>query len=139
MAELKTKQTKESVAAFLAKVEPEGRRKDAKAVAKLMERLTGDKPSMWGASMVGFGRYRYTYESGRQGEWFMIGFSPRKANLTIYLIDGFSGADDLRAKLGKHKVGKSCLYVNSLADLDLGVLEDMLKRSVAHMRAKYPE
>jgi hypothetical protein len=94
---------------------------------------------MWGPSMVGFGKYRYRYESGREGEWFLTGFSPRKGALTLYLMAGFDGYEDLMARLGKYKTGKSCLYVKRLADLDLAVLRELITESVEHMRRAYPD
>ena len=122
---------------FLKGVEPDRRRKDAKAVLELIKRVTGEKAVMWGPSIVGFGEYHYRYDSGREGDFLMVGFSPRKANLVLYIMPGFSGYDALMAKLGKHKTGKSCLYINTLDDVDLGVLEELVSTSYAAMRAKY--
>ena len=122
---------------FLKGVEPDRRRKDAKAVLELIKRVTGEKAVMWGPSIVGFGEYHYKYDSGREGDFLMVGFSPRKANLVLYIMPGFSGYDALMAKLGKHKTGKSCLYINTLDDVDLGVLEELVSTSYAAMRAKY--
>ncbi len=99
-----------------------------------MREITGDEPAMWGPSMVGFGRYHYKYASGREGDWFVAGFSPRKQNLTLYIMSGFSGYDELMARLGKHTTGKSCLYIKRLEDVDLAVLEELIRRSVAHVR-----
>jgi Domain of unknown function (DU1801) len=138
MPENKTKATSDNVAAFLAAVEPEQKRRDAKTVCALMHRLTGDEPVMWGPSMIGFGRYRYKYDSGREGEMFRLGFSPRKAKLVLYIVDGFPEHAGLLAKLGKHKTGKSCLYLNTLADADPGVLEELMRRSIAVMAQRYP-
>lgn len=138
MAENKTRATDASVAAFLAGIAPEPKRQDAETVCALMTRLSGEAPAMWGPTMVGFGRYRYTYDSGRTGEMFRIGFSPRKANLVLYIVDGFPGHAELMAKLGKHKTGKSCLYLNRLADVDMAVLEELVRQSVAVMDARYP-
>lgn len=137
MAELKTQKTDASVAEFLKSIPDETRRKDCEAVAKMMQKATGAKPRMWGASIVGFGNYHYKYASGREGDWFLAGFSPRKANLTLYIMAGFREYDDLMARLGKHKTGKSCLYVNTLKDIDMGILEELVKRSVAYMRTTY--
>lgn len=134
MAEIKTQRNKKSVSSFLNSVEHEGRREDAKKVAALMEEVTGEKPAMWGESIVGFGSYHYVYESGREGDWMLVGFSPRKANLVLYIMSGFSKYDELMEKLGKHKVGKSCLYLNRLSDVDEKVLRRLVKESVAHLK-----
>jgi Domain of unknown function (DU1801) len=136
MAELKTKLNDESVSAFIAKA-GDGREADCNAVIALMQRATGEPPRMWGASIVGFGSYTYKYQSGKTGDWMLVGFSPRKQNLTLYIMAGFSEYETLMAKLGKHKTGKSCLYVNSLADIDMKVLEKLVKTSVTAMRKKY--
>jgi hypothetical protein len=137
MAELKTKPSKTSVAGFLASVEDETRRKDAKSLDKMFREITGAKPTMWGASIVGYGTYKYKYESGREGEWMRTGFSPRKANLVLYIMPGFARYDALMKKLGKHKTGKSCLYITKLADVDEEVLRELIERSWTHMAAKY--
>lgn len=134
MAELKTKKNTASVTKFLDSVENDQRRKDAKAVLKLMKEVTGEKPAMWGAAIVGFGSCHYTYESGREGDWFLTGFSPRKANLTLYVMSGFAGYDGLLKKLGKHKTGKACLYIKTLEDIDMDVLRELIERSVEHMK-----
>jgi len=136
MAEPKTQKTKASVAAFIAAVEDETRRKDAKAIDKMMREITGEKPAMWGPSIVGYGSYRYKYESGREGDWPRAGFSPRKANLVVYLAPESKDAALLK-NLGKHKTGVSCLYINKLADVDENVLRELIKRSWKHMKAKY--
>jgi hypothetical protein len=133
MAELKTKQNRKSVAKFMDSIE-ERRREDARRVLSLMQEVTGEKPVMWGDSIVGFGSYHYKYESGREGDWFVAGFSPRKSNLTLYIMSGFSEYADLMKKLGKHKTGKSCLYINRLDDIDTKVLRKLVKESVAHVR-----
>ena len=121
MAELKTQKTAASVKAYLAAVEPPQRRADAQVVAKLMREATGASPALWGPSIVGFGSYRYVYPSGREGEWPIIGFSPRKANLVLYLAQASEQRAPLLARLGKHKTGKACLYLNKLSDVDLSV------------------
>jgi hypothetical protein len=113
-------------------------RRDARAVAKLMQDVTGEKPVMWGASMVGFGRYHYRYASGREGDWFLTGFAPRKKELTLYIMAGFERYDALMARLGKFKTGKSCLYVKRLSDIDPDVLRELVGESVAYMKATYP-
>ncbi len=138
MAELKTKKNPASVPEFLARVTDEATRKDCAVLVRLMKRATGSPPSMWGASIVGFGSYHYTYASGRSGDWPLTGFSPRRQNLTLYVMAGFERYPALMKKLGKWKAGKSCLYLRSLADVDLAVLEELVTESVAHMRRRYP-
>ncbi len=137
MADLKTKKTGKSVTAFLNGIEDAGRRADCKAVAKMMREATGAKAEMWGPAIVGFGRYDYRYESGREGSWFLTGFSPRKQALTLYIMPGFKRYDALMKKLGKHKTGKSCLYVKSLDDVDRDVLRTLIDESVAEMRRRH--
>ena len=132
----KTQPTTASVAEFIKAIEPEGRRDDAKTLDALMRRVTGEKPVLWGPSMIGYGRTTYRYATGRTGDCFLAGFAPRKANLVLYIMGGFAGEGDLLARLGKHSHGVSCLYVGKLADLDLAVLEELVTRSVAFMRAK---
>lgn len=134
MAELKTKKTDASVEAFLDGVADPRRREDARVVLELMKRITGEEPKMWGPGIVGFGSYTYTYASGQTGDWPIAGFSPRKQALTLYLMPGFEKDADLMKRLGKHKTGKSCLYLNRLADVDAGVLEELVRRSVERMR-----
>ncbi len=102
-----------------------------------MKEITGEEPTLWGDSIVGFGRYHYTYESGREGDWFLTGFSPRKQNLTLYIMAGFDDYDDLMNKLGKYKTGKSCLYVKKLQDIDLPILKQLIKQSVVHTSKTY--
>ena len=135
MADNKTKPTKSSVAAFVNALSDETRRADAKALLKVMQRATGEKPRMWGPSIVGFGSYHYTYETGREGDMPLAGFSPRKAAIVLYLMTGFSDCKPLLARLGKHTTGKVCLYVKKLADVDQEVLETLVVKSVAAMRA----
>jgi hypothetical protein len=139
MAELKTKRNRGSVQKFLDGVENPARREDAKTVLALMEEVTGERPEMWGDSIVGFGSYHYCYESGREGDWFLTGFSPRKANLTLYIMAGFSRYEELLGKLGKHKTGKSCLYLNRLDGIDMDVLRRLVSESVAHLRQSEKE
>jgi hypothetical protein len=134
MAEPKTQRTKASVAAFIAAVEDETRRKDAKAVDKLMRDITGEKPAMWGPTIIGYGEWKTP-----SGLWPRIGFSPRKANLVLYVIGDFKECTPLLKKLGKHKIGKSCLYINKLTDVDDGVLRDLAQASWDHMNKKYPD
>ena len=133
MAELKTKETKASVSAFLNKIPDAARREDCFAVAEIMRAATKEEPKMWGTSIVGFGHYHYKGKSGREGEWMLIGFSPRKSDLTLYLMSGFEEYPDLMKRLGKHKTGKSCLYIKRLSDIDTGVLRELVKRSVKAM------
>ncbi len=132
MAEPKTKKTRASVATFLASIEDEKKRKDSRVVLKMMKEITGEKPTMWGAAMVGFGSYHYTYASGREGDWFLTGFAPRKQALTLYIMSGFSKYDALLKKLGKFKTGKACLYIKKLEDVHLPTLEELIRRSVKH-------
>jgi hypothetical protein len=136
MAELKTKQTDASVSAFLGKVADPARRADCQAVAKMLEEVTGEKPKMWGPSIVGFGRYRYRNTTGKDAEWPIIGFSPRKTDLTFYLMPGIARFGALTAKLGRFKSGKSCLYVRKLADVDMNVLRQLCAASVKAMEPK---
>jgi hypothetical protein len=138
MAELKTRPTDRDVTAFLNSIDDEQRRRDCLAVAALMEEVSQAPPRLWGETIVGFGSYRYTYASGRAGDWMLTGFSPRKQNLTLYIMSGFEQYDGLLARLGKHKVGTSCLYIKRLADIDLPTLRELVERSVAHIRATNP-
>lgn len=138
MAELKTRRNDASVTDFLNTVEHEQKRKDAFAILDLMEEATGEAPQMWGSSIVGFGSYHYTYASGREDDWMLVGFSPRKQNLTLYIMAGFEQYDELLGKLGKYKTGKSCLYINKLADVDQDVLRELVTKSVAHMKETNP-
>jgi len=133
MAELKTKPTRESVSKFIRAIPDNRLRKDCQLLTRLMSEATGARPKMWGPSIVGFGCYHYKYASGREGDWFLTGFSPRKANLTLYIMSGFDEVEDLLAKLGKHKTGKSCLHVRSLEDLDLAVLKRLIRASLRHL------
>ena len=137
MAELKTQPTTASVTAFLNAVDDPQKRRDAKEVLALMKEITGKKPEMWGTSIVGFGTYHYRYASGREGDWPVTGFSPRKRDLTIYVMLGFSRYQALMKKLGKYKTGKSCLYLKRLDDVDRKVLRQLITRSVADMKKAY--
>ena len=130
MTELKTKATKASVVEFLNSVEHETRRKDGFQLLKMMQRISGFEPRMWGGTMVGFGDYHSQYESGREGDVFQIGFSPRKQSLSVYLTCDIQKWNALLSKLGKHKTGKGCLYINKLSDVDLTVLEELIKASL---------
>ncbi len=136
MAENKTKKTEASVDAFLAGISPERKRQDALAICELMKKVTKLEPKMWGPSIVGFGSYHYKYESGREGDMPLVGFSPRKQNLTLYIMPGFDDYDALLGKLGKHKTGKSCLYINTLDDVHLPTLRTLIQRSYSEMKKK---
>ncbi len=134
MAELKTRLNDASVTDFLNNVDDAEKRKDCFALVDMMREITGAEPKMWGTAIVGFGTYHYRYASGREGDWMQVGFSPRKQSLTLYIMSGFSRYDELMKKLGKHKTGKSCLYVKRLSDVDLVVLRKLIKQSVAHVK-----
>ena len=130
MAELKTKKTKASVNAFLNKITDEQRRKDCQTILNLMKQATGEEPKMWGSSIVGFGTYHYRYASGREGDWPIIAFSPRKTDLTLYIMPGFEKFESLMAKLGTYKTGVSCLYIKKLDDVEIPVLKKLIAKSV---------
>jgi Domain of unknown function (DU1801) len=137
--EAKTKATEVSPKDFIAAMEEGQRKADAEVLLKWMTKVTGLKPKMWGPSIIGFGRYEYTYDSGHSGEMCLTGFSPRKANLVVYILPGYDSpavAAKL-ARLGKHKTGKSCLYLGKLADVDMDVLEDLVRDGLAYMRRTY--
>lgn len=136
-SDMKTKPTTASVEAFIAKVANPARRKDAETALALMKKATRLEPTMWGPSIIGYGSYHYKYESGREGDMCMTGFSPRSGAMVFYVIGGVPPTDELYKKLGKHKLGGSCLYINKLADVDLGVLEKIIAKSVAYMRKTY--
>jgi hypothetical protein len=139
MAENKTKPTTVSVPAFIDAIADETRRTDAKELVKLMQRATGEKPKMWGPSIVGFGSYHYTHDSGREGDMPVACFSPRKAAAVLYQMTGFSEAAVLLAKLGKHSVSGSCLHIKKLADVNLAVLDELIAKSVAAVRARHSD
>lgn len=134
MSNLKTTRNDGDVRAYLESVTNKQRRQDALAMLELMREITGEEAEMWGESIVGFGSYRYRYASGRQGDWFLTGFAPRKQALTLYIMPGFERYEALLAKLGKHKIGKSCLYISKLADVDENVLKEIIAASVERMR-----
>lgn len=136
--ENKTKPTPISVDAYIDAVADERQRTDAQKIAAMMARLTGEEATMWGPSIIGFGSYHYKYDSGREGNMCRLGFSPRKGQTVVYVVDGYANKDDLLAKLGKHKTGQSCLYIKKLADVDEAVLEEICTRSLAYMDEKYP-
>ncbi len=137
MAESKTRPGKASVAQFLNAIENERRRADAKKVAAMMRKATGKRARLWGTSIVGFGSYHYKYDSGREGDAALVGFSPRKQNLAVYIMPGFEPFAALMKKLGKYKTGKSCLYINKLDDVDENVLQQLIERSVRLTRKRY--
>jgi hypothetical protein len=130
MSENKTQKTDASVIDFLNSIPDEKKRQDCLIVFEMMSQVTGLEPKMWGASIVGFGDVHYKYASGREGDWFKVGFSPRKQNLTLYIMDGFPKYQSLLAELGKHKTGVSCLYINKLADVNLDILREMITQSI---------
>ena len=139
MAANKTQETAEDVSAFVGRIADEKKRSDARALIALMERAVGEPPRMWGTSIVGFGRYRYKYESGREGEAALAGFSPRAKELVVYLPADAPDKDALLARLGKHRSGTSCLYLKSLADVDEEVLEALVRESAGAVRELYPD
>jgi len=130
MAELKTKPNEASIEKFLNSIKDEKKRNDANKILELMKKTTKEEPVMWGTSIIGFGTYHYKYASGREGDWFLTGFSPRKQNLTLYIMSGFKRYDELMKKLGKYKTGSSCLYINKLEDGDMKVLKELITESV---------
>ena len=138
MAETKTRPTQMQVADFIEAAPDAVRRDDAKTLVALMARVTGEEPVMWGSSIIGFGSYHYRYESGHEGEACRMGFSPRKAELVLYVLNGSPEQAAQLARLGRHKTGKSCLYVKKLADVDMAVLEELLRDQLAWMDARYP-
>ena len=134
MAELKTQPTKASVDKFINQIPDETKRDDCRQVARIMEEITGEKPTMWGPSIVGFGTYHYKYASGREGDWPIAAFSPRKQDLTLYIMPGFTEHADLMKQLGKHRTGKSCLYIKRLSDVHMPTLKKLIRDSVKRMR-----
>jgi len=136
MAELKTRETGRSVREFLESIPGEKRRSECATVLKIMKEATKAGPKMWGPSIVGFGNYHYKYDSGREGDWFLAGFSPRKQALTLYIMAGFAEYDDLMAKLGKHAQGKSCLYIKDLDGIHLPTLKTLIRKSAARMKKR---
>lgn len=135
MAELKTKVNEASVEDFLNRVENEQKRQDSFAILEMMKELTGKAPKMWGESIVGFGSYHYKYATGREGDMPLVAFSPRKQNLTLYIMSGFDNYERLLTQLGKHSTGSACLYIKKLKDVDLEVLRQMVKQSYEHMKS----
>ena len=139
MAANKTQLNDLSVAEFIGQIADPAQRADAQALVKLLQSATGEKPKMWGPSIIGFGAYHYKYESGREGDMPLVAFSPRKAATVLYNLTGFPGADPLLAKLGKHSMGKACLNIKKLTDVDQTVLKDLSTKAAAAMRARYPK
>ncbi len=137
MSDMKTVPTDSDVEKFLAAIENDQRRKDSLEILEIMKDITGEKAVMWGPSIVGFGEYHYKYDSGREGDMFISGFSPRKQSLTVYVMPGFDRFEELMSKIGKHKTGKSCLYLKKLDDIDRSVLRELIDTSYKHMRKKY--
>lgn len=139
MAGNKTTENDADVDAFLATVDDETKRADSMVLKDMMERLSGEPAKMWGGSIVGFGRYHYKYESGREGDFMLTGFAPRKQQLSLYIMPGFDPYQDQLAKLGKHKTARSCLYIKRLSDVDMDILEEIVADSLKRMRDMYPE
>ncbi len=135
----KTNATNKSVDDFLKSLDDEQQVKDSYQLIELMQEVTGEPPVMWGDSIIGFGKYHYTYDSGREGDFMWTGFAPRKGKMSIYLMSGFSHFQELLVELGKHKTSKACLYVKRLSDIHLDVLKIMITESVKHIRNKYPD
>ncbi|MEV0900163.1 DUF1801 domain-containing protein [Actinoplanes sp. NPDC049802] len=136
MAEPKTTRNDRDVAAFLAGVADPQRRADAEAACALIAEATGEKPVMWGSSIIGFGQYHYRYNTGRKGDWPAVGLSPRKQALTFYVSAGFEAYEDLLSRLGPHTTGKSCLYLKRLADVDESVLKDLISEGFRHLNGR---
>jgi hypothetical protein len=138
MAEAKTIPTNQSVEAYIDQIQDQQVREDCLTLSRLMKTLTGSAPKMWGPNIVGFGKYHYKYPSGHEGEICLIGFSPRKQNISLYVLAGFVGQTELLQNLGKHKAGKGCLYVKALKDIDMNTLESIIKKSIDFLKKKYP-
>ena len=138
MAELKTKQTDQSVEDFLDSIPDDKKREDSYTILELMKNATGLEPKMWGDSIIGFCSYHYCYESGREGDWFLTGFSPRKQNLTLYVMAGFTQYEALLQKLGKFSTGKACLYIKKIEDIDMPTLEELIRQSADHIARTNP-
>ncbi len=136
-ADNKTQPTSKDVKAYLDSVPHEGRREDADLLLNMMTRITGEPAVLWGPSIIGFGRYHYVYDSGREGDHFLTGFAPRKSNLVIYIMPGYGDFDDILADLGKFKLGKSCLYINKLADIDQAVLERLIRAGLEDLKRQW--
>lgn len=139
MSENKTKENDSSVVEFLDKITPEWKKNESFELLGVIKEITGHEPKMWGGSLIGYGKYHYKYDSGREGDFFKAGFSPRKQAMTVYIMAGFNRYEELLSKLGKHKTGKSCLYIKSLADVDMEILKEIIKNSYYAMSKKYPD
>lgn len=137
MTELKTQPTRESVRSFLNSIDEETQRNDSFEISDMMKDITGAEPRMWGPGIIGFGSYHYKYKSGREADWFLTGFSPRKNNISLYIMNGFGGYDELLSKLGRHKIGKACLYIKKLSDIDKKGLYGMIHQSVQYLIHKH--
>lgn len=138
MAQNKTQPTNASVASYLSGLAPERKRDEARQLDVLFQKVTGFTPVMWGPSIIGYGRYHYRYASGREGAFLATGFAPRKANFSIYIMPGYTDFSDILVGLGKHKTGKSCLYINKLADIDLTVLEELIRAGLKDLDQRWP-
>ena len=136
MSELKTQRNKGSVTGFLESVKNKKHREDSYVILEIMKKITGEEPEMWGTSIIGFGTYHYKYKSGREGDWFLCGFSPRVQSLTLYIMTGFSKYDELLSRIGKYKTGKACLYINKIEDIDLKILKQLIKESVDFLKSR---
>ena len=134
MSDLKTKPTDRNVVEFLNKVENPTKREDSFKILDLMREVTQEEPIMWGDSIIGFGEYHYKYKSGREGDWFMVGFSPRKQSLTIYIMSGFDNYEEKLRKLGKYRTGKSCLYIKKLEDVNISILKEIIADSIDYVK-----
>jgi len=135
----KTQATETSVEDYIAQLEHPKRRRDSYTLIEIMKRLTGEEPKLWGPSIIGFGQYHYKYDSGREGDFMRTGFAPRKANMVIYIMPGYRDYGEQLARMGKHKIGKSCLYLTDLEKIDINVLEEIIADSLKYMREKYPD
>lgn len=137
MAQNKTQPTKKSVSDFIQTLDDEQKITDSKQLIHFMKTITGCEPKMWGSTIIGFGEYHYKYESGREGDWLKVGFSPRKREFSLYIMSGFSRFEQMLDKLGKHRTGKSCLYVKRLSDIDVDVLKELISESVSYIEKTY--
>ncbi len=138
MSALKTRKNDQSVDLFLNNIQDERKREDSIKILKILEEITQEEAKMWGNSIIGFGEYHYKYKSGREGEWFIIGFSPRKLNLTLYIMSGFAHYENLLSELGKYTTGKSCLYIKKLSDINIDILKQIASESVKYIKEMYP-
>ena len=138
MSDLKTKQNENSVDDFISNIEDPEKKRASRQILEILKNISKKKPKMWGDSIIGFGNYHYKYATGREGDWMRIAFSPRKQNLTLYIMDGFDEYCELLEKLGKYKTGKSCLYIKKLQDIDINILKELVKKSLLNMEKLYP-